>query len=498
MGNQVSKKSTPKAGGTRFLSEENLAVYSTTTSHLGTNGSIQATTQHRQSKDDLPSLGTANVNLDPAPIKSYPDMNKTSYDATRSSHSSSPAPLLSTLPPTSSSCSKDGSPVKVDASVASGTILSNHTQDSSEKRLSSLINGDVIQPPPQAHTHDGSYHHHHTFQPFHHHPSPQSGQDIGPSAKSTNPQPNVQKGLASSSDLTASASDALPTSIDASVQILKAEDAKEEGITRQQYYDHIKNHISNSDSDADNIIVNNNSANSDDRNGYGDICGAPVNGNDGHQQGHQHGNINSNSNSKETLTEPHMDDGQQENHEPSSPPPPEPCIPFAVLEPGQPILVKRPALPPLTIPATTLTRSPPQSPKSGSLSRSLELSPTARLPFLGTVAEKSKGLDVDDMISRLLDAGYSGKISKSICLKNNEIVYICQTAREIFLSQPTLIELNAPVKIVGDIHGQYTDLLRMFEMCGFPPSANFLFMGDYVDRGKQSLETILLLFCYKI
>ncbi|KAG9124550.1 serine/threonine protein phosphatase Pzh1 [Ceratobasidium sp. 392] len=57
---------------------------------------------------------------------------------------------------------------------------------------------------------------------------------------------------------------------------------------------------------------------------------------------------------------------------------------------------------------------------------------------------------------------------------------------------------HPPVKIVGDVHGQYSDLIRLFEMCGFPPQANYLFLGDYVDRGKQSLETILLLLCYKV
>ncbi|ODQ81334.1 hypothetical protein BABINDRAFT_170888 [Babjeviella inositovora NRRL Y-12698] len=108
------------------------------------------------------------------------------------------------------------------------------------------------------------------------------------------------------------------------------------------------------------------------------------------------------------------------------------------------------------------------------------------------------GRTAADLIQRLLDAGYSGKRTKNLCLKLSEIATICAKAREIFLSQPPLLELTPPVKIVGDVHGQYSDLIRIFTKCGFPPAANYLFLGDYVDRGKQSLETILLLLCYKI
>lgn len=133
------------------------------------------------------------------------------------------------------------------------------------------------------------------------------------------------------------------------------------------------------------------------------------------------------------------------------------------------------------------------APINGANETTLSTSASAQVS-MGTLKEK----ELDDYISRLLDAGYQGKSTKGVCLKSAEINSICARVREILLDQPPLIELEAPVKIVGDIHGQYSDLIRMFEMCGFPPSSNFLFLGDYVDRGKQSLETILLLMCYKI
>ncbi|KIY52708.1 phospho protein phosphatase PPZ [Fistulina hepatica ATCC 64428] len=156
---------------------------------------------------------------------------------------------------------------------------------------------------------------------------------------------------------------------------------------------------------------------------------------------------------------------------------------------------------PVDIPTHTILSSSSAfgatSPPNGSANQ-----PESVSPANGTSVRSANGfrhqLDVDDMIQRLLDVGYTGKVNKNLCLKNPEINAICLAARENFLNQQTLIELSPPVKIVGDVHGQYSDLIRLFEMCGFPPNANYLFLGDYVDRGKQSLETILLLLCYKI
>ncbi|KAJ3208052.1 Serine/threonine-protein phosphatase pp1 [Entophlyctis luteolus] len=111
--------------------------------------------------------------------------------------------------------------------------------------------------------------------------------------------------------------------------------------------------------------------------------------------------------------------------------------------------------------------------------------------------DSQQDIDIDSVIDRLLEVR-GGKPGRQVQLAEHEVRYLCNKSREIFISQPILLELEAPIKICGDIHGQYYDLLRLFEYGGFPPDANYLFLGDYVDRGKHSLETICLLLAYKI
>eukprot|EP00128_Syssomonas_multiformis_P013351 Colp12_sorted_trinity150504_noHs@36219 len=105
-------------------------------------------------------------------------------------------------------------------------------------------------------------------------------------------------------------------------------------------------------------------------------------------------------------------------------------------------------------------------------------------------------IDINSIIEKLLEV--RGKPGKQVQLSENEVRGLCNKSREVFMSQPIFLELEAPLKICGDIHGQYHDLLRLFEYGGFPPDSNYLFLGDYVDRGKHSLETICLLLAYKI
>lgn len=74
-----------------------------------------------------------------------------------------------------------------------------------------------------------------------------------------------------------------------------------------------------------------------------------------------------------------------------------------------------------------------------------------------------------------------------IKLEESVILGIIRTVKNIFMTQPMLVEVKAPVKVCGDVHGQYYDMLRLFEYGGFPPESSYLFLGDYVDRGRQGI-----------
>jgi len=106
--------------------------------------------------------------------------------------------------------------------------------------------------------------------------------------------------------------------------------------------------------------------------------------------------------------------------------------------------------------------------------------------------------DVDTlMINRLIRAK-DGRPGTLVELEEEDIISLCARVQEQFLIEPMLLRTEAPIKICGDIHGQYYDLLRIFDHCGNPRKVNYLFLGDYCDRGKQSIEVLCLLFAYKL
>lgn len=101
---------------------------------------------------------------------------------------------------------------------------------------------------------------------------------------------------------------------------------------------------------------------------------------------------------------------------------------------------------------------------------------------------------IDKIIIKLVKK----KKKKTKILTEQEIQLLCRKCKKIFAEQDVLLNLSSPIKVCGDIHGQYYDLLRLFGFGGYPPNSSYLFLGDYVDRGKQSIETISLLFALKI
>lgn len=83
-------------------------------------------------------------------------------------------------------------------------------------------------------------------------------------------------------------------------------------------------------------------------------------------------------------------------------------------------------------------------------------------------------------------------------LKESEVRDLCSKAREILIEESNVQRVSAPVTICGDIHGQFYDLKEIFFTGGECPSTNYLFLGDFVDRGHYSVETFLLLLALKV
>jgi serine/threonine-protein phosphatase 6 catalytic subunit len=86
------------------------------------------------------------------------------------------------------------------------------------------------------------------------------------------------------------------------------------------------------------------------------------------------------------------------------------------------------------------------------------------------------------------------------CLSERSLRRLCQSASELLMEESNVQPVLSPVTIVGDLHGQFYDLLQLLspEVGGEPPSSSFVFLGDFVDRGHNSVETLSLLLCLKM
>ena len=71
-------------------------------------------------------------------------------------------------------------------------------------------------------------------------------------------------------------------------------------------------------------------------------------------------------------------------------------------------------------------------------------------------------------------------------------------AKEILSKESNVQDVKCPVTVCGDVHGQFHDLMELFKIGGRSPDTNYLFMGDYVDRGYYSVETVTLLVTLKV
>lgn len=117
----------------------------------------------------------------------------------------------------------------------------------------------------------------------------------------------------------------------------------------------------------------------------------------------------------------------------------------------------------------------------------------ARVPSIQKLARqgnmKWSSLNVDECIETLK----SGE-----CVSERSLKLLCSYVSELLMEESNVQPVLSPVTIVGDLHGQFFDLLQLLEVGGWPPDTSYIFLGDFVDRGHNSVETLSLLLCLKL
>lgn len=104
--------------------------------------------------------------------------------------------------------------------------------------------------------------------------------------------------------------------------------------------------------------------------------------------------------------------------------------------------------------------------------------------------------ELGTVLRRLLEEK-DRKSGSVVRISQQSLATVCRVSNAIIVKEPLLVQLSPPLRVIGGIHGQFEDLLRIFDKVGRPPERRFLFLGDYVDRGTKSVETMALLLVYK-
>lgn len=163
--------------------------------------------------------------------------------------------------------------------------------------------------------------------------------------------------------------------------------------------------------------------------------------------------------------------------------------------------------------ASSPTHSPPSLPSLGQAEPALTAS--THSPDFSLSVETTSSAVASVATQKLLEAGLSHTVETQGALKGNidawiqrllggkplaeaDVYALCSRLKEVLIHEGNVQPVQTPVTLVGDIHGQFHDLIELFTIGGFPPETNYCFLGDYVDRGYFSVECVCLVASYKI